>query len=344
MLALRHVENLLGSGACWAQSIVGKVEEHVRVSQVGLYDLLRRRLHCHLRKLTMLSSLAFLLLGCLNAQQSGEVVRPAPLRVITYNVHAWGPVAATDAGRQRARQMNARGQLLARLALELQLYDPDVIALQEAHSEARVKDLAGRLEMDYAYFPGGWKGKGWPEGISGAILSRCKIVAREDRPSLDQANQKEEVFSRCLGRVVIEHGGEPVAIYCAHLLPSWKDTTHIREAELRALTVATNKDLAAGRSVIVMGDMNHEPAAPEYRLWAHAGLVDTARQHNQEKVLPTCPSQHPKERIDYVFAGGPIARRLHCARALREGAFVVRKADASSYALSDHVPVLAVFR
>ena len=240
--------------------------------------------------------------------------------------------------------MTSRGQLLPRLALELRLHDPDVIALQEAHSEARVKELAGLLKMDYAYFPGGWKGKGWEEGISGAILSRPEIVAREDRPSIDPKIAKDKLFSRCLGRVVVAHGNEQIAIYCAHMLPSWKETTHIREAEVRALTVATNQDLVAGRSVIVMGDMNHDSAAPEYRLWSEAGLVDTARQLNKDKALFTCPSQEPKERIDYVFVAGPLKARLSRARALHEGAFLVRPTVASSYALSDHVPVLAVFR
>lgn len=292
----------------------------------------------------MLATLALFSLACLSPQQPESAAGQQPLRVITYNVHAWGPVAATDAGRQRARQMTSRGQLLPRLALELQLHDPDVIALQEAHSEAKVAELAALLKMEYAYFPGGWKGKGWQEGISGAILSRSKIVAREDRPSIDAKIAKDKLFSRCLGRVVIAHGNEQIAIYCAHMLPSWKETTHIREAEIRALTVASNKDLAAGRSVIVMGDMNHDSAAPEYRLWAEAGLVDTASQLNRDKVLFTCPSQKPKERIDYVFVAGPIKTRLQSARALHEGAFLVRPTVASSYALSDHVPVLAVFR
>jgi len=292
----------------------------------------------------MLSTLALISVALLPPQQPQPTSKTQPLRVITYNVHAWGPIAATDAGRKRARQMTSRGQLLPRLALELQLHDPDVIALQEAHSEAKVKQLAALLKMDYAYFPGGWQGKGWEEGISGAILSRSKIVAREDRPSIDPAIKKDKLFSRCLGRVVIAHGGEQIAIYCAHMLPSWKNTTHIREAEIGALAVATEKDLKAGRSEVVMGDMNHDTRAPEYRLWQKHGLLDAVLERRGDKARNTCPSHGPKERIDYVFVAGPLKQRLREARALHAGAFLVRSADAASYALSDHVPVLAVFR
>ncbi|MGK0353570.1 MAG: endonuclease/exonuclease/phosphatase family metal-dependent hydrolase [Planctomycetota bacterium] len=297
----------------------------------------------------MLATITLVTFACLLPQSpaNGDQVAPEraqPLRVITYNVHAWGPVATSDAGQQRLRKIQSRDQLLPRLALELQLHQPDVIALQEAHSEAKVKELAALLKMDYAYFPGGWKGKGWREGISGAILSRPKIVARENRPSLDPKIPADKLFSRCLGRVVIERHEQQIAIYCAHMLPSWKQTTHIREAEIRALTVATNKDLQAGRSVIVMGDMNHDSAAPEYRLWAKAGLVDTARQMHQEKALLTCPSEDPKERIDFVFVAGPLKARLHRARALQEGAFMVRATLGSPFALSDHIPVFAEFR
>ena len=311
----------------------------------------------------MLATFTFAVLACLAPQspKTGEQaapVRPQPLRVITYNVHAWGPVASSDLGKRRIRMIQSHGQLLPRLALELQLYDPDVIALQEAHSEARVKELAALMKMDYAYFPGGWKGKGWREGISGAILSRPKILARENRPSIDPKIPQAELFSRCLGRVVIEHDQQQIAVYCAHMLPSWKDTTHIREAEIRALTVATNQDLQAGRSVIVMGDMNHESDAPEYRLWAKAGLVDTVfinpiemppmlihgdRVLHQAKTQWTCPSEDPKERIDFIFVAGPLKARLDHAGALHEGVFMVQ-ALGSPFALSDHIPVFAEFR
>ncbi|MFT4512831.1 MAG: endonuclease/exonuclease/phosphatase family metal-dependent hydrolase [Planctomycetota bacterium] len=290
----------------------------------------------------MLATIVIVTFACLPPQAPTE--RAQPLRVITYNVHAWGPVATTDAGKQRLRKIQARGQLLARLALELKLHEPDVIALQEAHSEAKVKQLAALMKMDYAYFPGGWKGKGWREGISGAILSRPKIIARENRPSMDPKIPEDKLFSRCFGRVVIEHDKQRVAIYCAHMLPSWQETTHIREAEIRAITVATNKDLQAGRSVIVMGDMNHDTKAPEYRLWEKAQLVDTARQLHQDKALLTCPSEKPKERIDFVFVAGPLKARLRRAHALQEGAFMVHKTLGSSFALSDHIPVFAEFR
>ena len=87
--------------------------------------------------------------------------------------------------------------------------------------------------------------------------------------------------------------------------------------------------------------MNHGPEAPEYERWAEHELVDTAERAGTAAL--TCPSTGPTERIDYVFAAGPIVSRLKSARTLFEGAFRTAEDDPSSFALSDHLPVLAVF-
>ncbi|MFT7167269.1 MAG: endonuclease/exonuclease/phosphatase family metal-dependent hydrolase [Paracoccaceae bacterium] len=274
--------------------------------------------------------------------QEATAKEPKGLRVITYNVHAWGPIASTEGGKARIGRVRRHHQVLARLALELQLYDVDVIALQEAHSEERVRELASLLDMEFAYFPGGWKGAGWEEGISGAILSRVPILERSNRPGIDPEIPEDELFSRCLGRVLLQHGDEQVAVFCAHMLPSWENTTHIREAEIGALAEAVSSDRAKGRSALVLGDMNHEPGAPEYRLWATHALIDTCERAGTASL--TCPSTDPTERIDYVFVAGPMASRLVSARTLNEGAFRTSKDDPNSFALSDHLPVLSVFK
>ena len=57
----------------------------------------------------------------------------------------------------------------------------------------------------------------------------------------------------------------------------------------------------------------------------------------------TCPSIGLRERINYIWAYGPIAKRLTNCRVLYEGAFRTYLEDPRSFALSDHVPVLAIF-
>lgn len=267
------------------------------------------------------------------------------LRVITYNIHGFHPLARTDPGRATVGRVVRAGQVTRRLAMELSLHAPDIISLQEAASEKRVAELARLLGMDYAYFPGGWKGKGWPEGISGALLTTLRIVESQNCPLYADGERPKDIYSRHCGRALLEFGDEKLAVFSAHLLPSWKNTTHIRQAEIAGLAKMMEADRTKGRSILVLGDMNHVPKAPEYGFWAKAGLVDTfARACEPDAAKSTCPADVPTERIDYIWAAGPIVERLASARVLFEGAFRTNPADDRSFALSDHVPVLAVFR
>src|SRR5690625_7340517 len=52
----------------------------------------------------------------------------------------------------------------------------------------------------------------------------------------------------------------------------------------------------------------------------------------------------PTRRIDYLMAYGPLAERITESRPLFEGAFRVNPDDPGSFALSDHLPVMADFR
>jgi hypothetical protein len=73
-------------------------------------------------------------------------------------------------------------------------------------------------------------------------------------------------------------------------------------------------------------------------------------------VLKQCPSgkyfqgatgsiqfRNPYKRIDYVMATGPIAKRIVESRFLFQGAFRLTVADPQKFALSDHLPQMAVF-
>ena len=51
----------------------------------------------------------------------------------------------------------------------------------------------------------------------------------------------------------------------------------------------------------------------------------------------------PNRRIDYIWSKGPLADRLTECRVLFEGAFRTNPDDPKSFAVSDHIPVLAVF-
>jgi endonuclease/exonuclease/phosphatase family metal-dependent hydrolase len=94
--------------------------------------------------------------------------------------------------------------------------------------------------------------------------------------------------------------------------------------------------------MLLIGDLNHGPDTAEYRLWRDAGWVDTFTVAGKGDGF-TIKADEPKYRIDYVMATGPIAQKIRESRPLFEGAFRVNTADPASFALSDHLPQLAVF-
>jgi endonuclease/exonuclease/phosphatase (EEP) superfamily protein YafD len=77
-------------------------------------------------------------------------------------------------------------------------------------------------------------------------------------------------------------------------------------------------------------------------MWKEAGWVDTFAQVGKGEGA-TIKSDLPKWRIDYVWAAGPIAKRIIESRPLYQGAFRLNIADRESFALSDHLPQLGVF-
>ena len=99
----------------------------------------------------------------------------------------------------------------------------------------------------------------------------------------------------------------------------------------------------AGRSMLLIGDLNHGPDTEEYKLWIDACWVDTFAKVGRGDGL-TISSDIPKWRVDYVMAAGPIADQVVESRPLFEGAFRLNIADEESFALSDHLPQLAIFQ
>jgi endonuclease/exonuclease/phosphatase family metal-dependent hydrolase len=101
-------------------------------------------------------------------------------------------------------------------------------------------------------------------------------------------------------------------------------------------------DLEAGQPMLLIGDLDHSPEQPEYEMWKKVGRVDTFAEVGKGNGA-TIKADVPKWRIDYVWAAGPIAKHVAESRPLYQGAFRLNIADQQSFALSDHLPQLAVF-
>ena len=259
------------------------------------------------------------------------------ITAITYNVRSFGGLATDERLCERARKL---GQLPRRFAMELALYEPDVICVQEAPSEDAVASVAQELGMDHVYFPGGQIMKGWPTGIASAVMTRLEIVRSDHQPMVSWGERPEKMFTRGFGRVYLDAGGESLTVYTALVTPYEEEW---RLAEIREILRVMRPDMDQGHSVLMMGDCNHEPSGEEYQLWSEAGLQDCFAARGRGQPL-TWRSDVPTQQIDYIWSSGPISGRLSECRVLYEGAFRHDpERDATSMALSDHLPVMATF-
>ncbi len=253
-----------------------------------------------------------------------------PLRVIAYNVFA---CTGWPKNRKLSKAAVADGQMAKRLAMELSLHNPDIINFSESPSEQLVKQIATLLGMNYVRFPSGGR---WP----GTLLSRYEIIDSKNVPM--GVSRPKELFTRHWGRATIKlPTGQPLIVHSAHLFPTADVSVRLRE--IAEMLKAMKPDLSSGRSMLLMGDLNHGPNSREYKLWMKAGWVDTFAKVGNGRGF-TIKSDIPRARIDYVMAVGPISKRIIESRPLFEGAFRLHIADKRSFALSDHLPQLAVFK
>ena len=259
-----------------------------------------------------------------------------PVRTISYNVLAClgYPKTPADKGRLEA----AQAQMPARMAQELLLYRPDIVTFCESVTRPTAERIAGLLGMSFAYFdPGEGPIAGYPIGFPGTVFTRFQILDSQNAPF---ARKKDAtLFTRHWGRALLSSDSEELVLFSGHLFPHSGD---VRMREIAEMIAVIGKDMATGRSILFQGDLNHTPQGPEYQRWLDAGLVDTfaAKGVGQPN---TSSSIQPRGRIDYIWAYGPIAKRLTESRVLFEGAFRTNPDDPQSFALSDHLPVMATF-
>ncbi len=252
------------------------------------------------------------------------------VRVIACNVFGG---TGWPANRPRAMQAVERGEWATRMADELALHKPDIISFSESPGERVAQQIAEQLGMNHVRFPSGGK---WP----GTLLTRFEIVDSKNVPL--EGQRPRELFTRHWGRATLQlPTGQQLIVHSAHLFPGEDPAVRLRE--IAAMLETMKADLDAGRSMLLLGDLNHVPDSREYRLWIDAGWVDTFARVGKGKGF-TISSDIPKWRIDYVMAAGPVARGIVESRPLFEGAFRLKIADKQSWALSDHLPQMAVFQ
>lgn len=286
----------------------------------------------------MITRRAFVQSSALAATANGSSAQATSLATISYNVLRCKGYPETPENKERLTA--ATEQMEARMAQELLLYRPDIVSFSESVTEAAAGRIAKLLGMQHVWFPPGLvkRSPEYPIGFPGTLFTRHRIIESENAP-YGGAKKDQALFTRHWGRAVIDTGKERIAFFSAHLHPSHAD---IREREVTVILDVMRKAIGSGASVLFQGDLNHFPTTPEYPRWQGAGLIDALAQYGGPQQ-PTFDSIQPRIRIDYIWAAGPLAKRLESSRVLNEGAFRTNPADPKSFALSDHLPVIATF-
>ncbi|MEU9823872.1 endonuclease/exonuclease/phosphatase family protein [Micromonospora chersina] len=168
---------------------------------------------------------------------------------------------------------------------------PDVVLLSEVDrgwllngGHDTLALLAGRLRMPYVFAPAA--DPVWGD----AVLSRFPVRAGETRPL---AAHGAPTGAQALG-VTLDLGGRDLAVVATHLQPPPGQGPAAQAREVAAFATR----YAAGRPLVLGGDLNTEPADPAFAEFTRAGLVDALAA---ARPLRTSPADDPRTQIDHVF-------------------------------------------
>jgi endonuclease/exonuclease/phosphatase family metal-dependent hydrolase len=237
----------------------------------------------------------------------------ASLRVMTFNIHA----GHSD---------------LARTADVIRTSKADIVALQEVDVhwgersgfEDQATALSKATGMDVRFgpiyrLPG--DASGAPKREFGvAILSRFPITSSRNHAITRLSTQGGQTPQPMPGflQVTVQSAAGAVDVFSTHL--DYRPDPAVRRTQVADMLAIVR---TATNPVVLMGDLNAPPDAPELRPLFEA--LDDAWQ-GRDDVGGTYPAAAPARRIDYVLAG----RRIR-----------VRRAQVIATDASDHLPVVA---
>ncbi|MEU9506419.1 endonuclease/exonuclease/phosphatase family protein [Micromonospora sp. NPDC048170] len=158
--------------------------------------------------------------------------------------------------------------------------------------------LAERLDMPYVFAPAA--DPLWGD----AVLSRWPLDAARTRP-LPAVGAP--TGAQALG-ITIDFGGDVrLAVVATHLQPPPGEDPVVQARAVADFAVR----YAAGRPLVVAGDLNTEPGDPAFAEFTRAGLVDALAA---ARPLPTSPADDPHQQIDHIFVTPGLATRDPAAR------------------------------
>ncbi|PWR11058.1 endonuclease [Micromonospora sicca] len=224
------------------------------------------------------------------------------LTAVAAGIHR--PVPATErravaAGNVRVVAYNVRmgfgldGRLdLDGLARAVTGSRPDVVLLSEVDrgwllngGHDTLALLARRMRMPYVFAPAA--DPVWGD----AVLSRWPVRSGETRPL---PTVGAPTGAQALGVTLDLGGGARLAVVATHLQPPPGRGPVTQARQVAAFATR----YAAGRPLVLAGDLNTEPGDPAFLELTGAGLVDALAS---ARPVPTSPADDPREQIDHVF-------------------------------------------
>ncbi|SNT65300.1 Metal-dependent hydrolase, endonuclease/exonuclease/phosphatase family [Asanoa hainanensis] len=230
---------------------------------------------------------------------------PGAIRVVAYNIRmGFGLDGRFD---------------LAGLTAAIEEQRPDVVLLSEVDRAWLLNGghdtlalLAERLDLPFRFAPAA-------DAVWGdAVLTRLPV--RRTATSRLRA-VGAPTGAQALG-VVLDVGGTEVAVVSTHLQPPPDGGPVSQAREVAAFA----RGLAAGRPLVVGGDLNTQPGDAAFAAFTEAGLVDGFAAH---RPLLTSPADAPREQIDHLLVSPGIS---------------VTEVVAPRTEASDHLPVAATLQ
>ncbi|MEV4623600.1 endonuclease/exonuclease/phosphatase family protein [Asanoa sp. NPDC049573] len=232
----------------------------------------------------------------------GRAPAPGVLRVVAYNIRmGFGLDGRLD---------------LAGLTTAIAAQRPDVVLLSEVDRAWLLNGghdtlalLADRLGMPYRFAPAA-------DAVWGdAVLTRLPVVYTA---TVRLRAAGAPTGAQALG-VVLDAGGAEIAVVSTHLQPPPDGGPVSQAGEVAAFA----RGFAAGRPLVVGGDLNTQPGDPAFAAFTGAGLLDGFAA---ARPLFTSPADAPREQIDHLLVSPEIT---------------VTEVVAPRTEASDHLPVAA---
>ncbi|RKR90679.1 endonuclease/exonuclease/phosphatase family metal-dependent hydrolase [Micromonospora pisi] len=174
---------------------------------------------------------------------------------------------------------------------------PDVVVLSEVDRAWLLNGghdtlalLAARLDMGYHFAPAA--DPVWGD----AVLTRLPV---DSAGTVALPAVGAPTGAQALG-VVLRVGDRELVVVSTHLQPP-PDGGPVEQARTVARYAA---ELAAGRPLVLAGDLNTQPGEPAFQALLERGLTDALAA---DRPLPTSPADRPVEQIDHVLVSDGLA-------------------------------------